>query len=190
MYYGIYKNIRNSAWQCLLDFGITGLPVDLTRITEQAGIPLIRNSLVGEIRMGEAAKSFCDGNSWVIVFDDTLPVRAARFAVAHEIGHYLLGHDESFERYAAKNVGKAVSPAEKQADTFAARLLCPSCVLWGLDVQNEDEVAGFCLVEPDVARARYRRLQTLRRRNLFLSDPTEKLLYERFEDYIREHKHP
>jgi len=189
MYYGIYKNVRNSAWQCLLDFGITSLPVDLTRIAEQARIPLIRNSRVGELRMGESAKSFCDGESWVIVFDDALPVRTARFSVAHELGHYLLGHDESFERYALQNEGKAVSPAEKHADAFAARLLCPSCVLWGLDVQNEDEIASLCLVERDVARARYCRLQTLRRRNLFLSDPTEKLLYERFEDYIREYKH-
>ena len=95
MYYSFYKNVRNSAWQCLLDFGIDRLPVDLVKITRGAGIRLIRNSRVDMLQVGERARSYSDGSTWVFVYDDSLPVEEARFAVAHELGHFLLGHEEA-----------------------------------------------------------------------------------------------
>ena len=74
MYYSFYKNVRNSAWQCLLDFGIDRLPVDLVKITRGAGIRLIRNSHVDMLQVGERARSYSDGSTWVFVYDDSLPV--------------------------------------------------------------------------------------------------------------------
>lgn len=32
----------------------------------------------------------------------------------------------------------------EEADMFAARLLCPSCVLWGLNLHTADEIARTC----------------------------------------------
>ena len=105
--------------------------------------------------------------------------------VAHELGHYLLGHNVSFTKYAANATASGRSPAERQADHFAARLLCPACVLWGLGVQTPEEIEALCLVEAKVARQRFRRMQTLYARNCFLQDPLEKQVYEQFLPYIQ-----
>lgn len=185
MYYGIYQNLRNSTWQCFLDFHIRSLPIDLLRISRAVDVPIIPNSRVGELLPHELGKTYCDGKHWVIIYDDTLPLKRARFVVAHELGHYLLGHNVSFTKYAANATASGRSPAERQADHFAARLLCPACVLWGLGVQTPEEIEALCLVEAKVARQRFRRMQTLYARNCFLQDPLEKQVYEQFLPYIQ-----
>lgn len=185
MYYGIYKNVRDSAWQCLLDFHIRSLPVDVLQITRQIGIPVIPNRIAQELRHGELGKTYGDGHSWVIIYDDTLSIPQARFVVAHELGHFLLGHNEAFAKYANTTKRSAGNPAEKQADQFAARLLCPSCVLWGLQLQTPEDVAASCLVDPQLAKSRFARLQLLRQRNRFLTCTLEQQVYEQFLPFIQ-----
>ena len=48
MLYGKYKNVRNSAWQALLDFNVTKLPVSVNSIAKQLGIKVIKNSDIHE----------------------------------------------------------------------------------------------------------------------------------------------
>lgn len=56
MLYGSYKNARNAAWQCLLDFNISELPVKPSTIAKQSGIKIIKNSSINELSKGKAAQ--------------------------------------------------------------------------------------------------------------------------------------
>ena len=53
MLYGKYKNIRNAAWQVLIDNGICTLPVQLSLITDNIGVKIIDNKYVNELKYGE-----------------------------------------------------------------------------------------------------------------------------------------
>lgn len=92
MLYGKYKNVRNSAWQALLDLNVTELPVSVNRIAKQLDIKIIKNSQIHKLGNNQRGFTAYDGQNWYIVFDDTESVPVCRFTVAHELGHILLGH--------------------------------------------------------------------------------------------------
>lgn len=52
-----------------------------------------------------------------------------RFTVAHELGHYVLGHQDAPRDYPDSFGSKNGSPIEQQANKFAAELLMPSHVV-------------------------------------------------------------
>lgn len=188
MYYGLYKNIRHSAWQCLIDFNIDRLPVDVLKIARAAGIRVIRNTSVNVLLPDENGKSFFDGSNWIIVYNDNNPTELSRFTVAHELGHIFLGHDLCLGHFPQAKEVSTKPKSEQQADMFALRLLCPACVLWGLDLHSADEIARYCRVESDISNTRARRMKELYKRGKFLTDPTEKQLYKNFEEYITKEK--
>lgn len=44
MDYGKYKNARNAAWQCILDYDIKTLPIEVTNIVRKSNdINLVKN---------------------------------------------------------------------------------------------------------------------------------------------------
>ena len=184
MYYGIYKGIREAAWICLRDAEIDRLPVDVLKIARIAGIRVVRNSLAHILRRDELAKSFYDGRNWLIVYDDSRSTVESRLMVAHELGHILLGHDLKHTLYADAKEFDKKPKSEQQADMFALRLLCPACVLWGLDLHTPEEIAKYCRVPLDTAKERSARMNILYERNKFLTSDIEKDVYSRFESYI------
>ena len=100
MLYGSYKNARNAAWQCLLDFDIRELPVKPSTIAKQLGIKIIKNSSINELSEGESGATYLINSKWYIVYNDTEPRQRSRFTVAHELGHILLGHIMCDKHYA------------------------------------------------------------------------------------------
>ena len=185
MYYAIYKNVRNSSWKCLVDFGLDRLPIDVLQITRSAGIRVIRNSLVHDLLPGENGKSYYDGERWTIIYDDLNPVEVSRFTIAHELGHIFLGHELQHAKYAGVQEIKEKPVSENHANAFAIRLLCPACILWGLKLHTKEEIAHYCKVEPELAAARSGRMRTLYKRNQFLSDPLEEELFDSFRPFIQ-----
>ena len=184
MYYGIYKNISQSAWKCLADFNITSLPVDVLKIARAAGIRVIKNSSVYDLMPNEHGKSYFNGYCWTIIYNDADPVEVCRFTIAHELGHFFLGHDLTYSRFNnVRNFGSKPKE-EEQADAFAARLLAPACVLNELDVCCADDIVKYCRVPVSVAKKRYARMKTLYKRNMFLTAPAEKNVYDNFSKYI------
>ncbi len=180
MYYGIYRLIRNSAWQCLFDFHVSSLPVDVLQITRTMGIRVIRNTLVDDLLPGENGKAYFDGQEWIIIYNDLNPTNVSRYTIAHELGHILLGHELAHIKYPQAKEFKIRAKSEQQADSFAIRLLCPACVLWGLDLHTSEEISARCRVPEEQASARAKRMKALYGRNKFLSDPLEKKVYEQF----------
>ena len=186
MLYGKYKNVRNSAWQALLDFNITELPVSVNIIAKQLGIKVIKNSDIHELQNGERGTTILKNEHWYIVFDDTESVPVCRFTIAHELGHILLGHilvsGTKYRTFAKRD------EEEQEADMFAARLLAPACVLHELQILTPEQIAKACNISMPAAKNRAERMQVLEARNKYYLHPLERRVREQFEDFIKEYK--
>lgn len=186
MLYGKYKNVRNSAWQALLDFNVTKVPVSVNSIAKQLGIKVIKNSDIHELQNGERGATILKNEHWYIVFDDTESVPVCRFTVAHELGHILLGHmlvgDIKYRTFAKRD------EEEQEADMFAARLLAPACVLHELHATTATEIAKICNISMQAAKNRAERMQVLEARNKYYLHPLEQQVRKQFEDFIKEYK--
>ena len=78
------------------------------------------------------------------------------------------------------------SPAEKQADKFAVRLLCPACVLMAIEACEASEIAKVCKVPLPIAEKRAERMKELLVRNKFFTNPLEKQVFDNFKSYIEQ----
>lgn len=187
MVYGIYKNVRNAAWQCLIDYKVSELPVKPSLIARAAGIKVIKNSIVHELSPHESGVSLFDGKQWYIIYDDENTKQRCRFTVAHELGHIFLGH-ELRKGYYARTFDRSRPAVEQEADAFAARLLAPACVLWALNVHTAADIAALCDISNAAAQIRAERMAILYSRNKFLTSPLERTVYKNFSGYIQKKK--
>ena len=187
LFYGAYANIRNASWQCLIDYGIKSLPIDIIDVAKKSNIKVIKDSDINILKKEERGASIlCNGN-WYIVYKDSNSYETKRFTIAHELGHIFLGHPIK-SGYFAKTVSKNKDSYEAQADSFATRFLSPACVLWGLGLHTAAEIADYCHIAKPEASVRAARMRELYKRNLFLTHPLEKSVYENFEDYIKNNR--
>lgn len=173
--YGLYKQSRNAAWQCLLDFHVDRLPVKVSQIARSAGILLIENSDVLRLAPHESGKSVCDGKRWAIIFDDEDTIQRQRFTLAHELGHIFLGH----------NLGDGYTQDEETAaNIFASRLLAPACV----DIHDAQEIKELCNISFTAAFIRAERMTVLYARNKFLLSDLERRVYHQFLPFIEKRR--
>jgi Zn-dependent peptidase ImmA (M78 family) len=163
------------------------LPVSLTKITKQANIRIIKNSLVNELKGNERGISLLIKNQWVIIYDDKEPIPVSRFTIAHELGHIFLGH--SFQKgYHSRNFDKKRPDIENEADMFAARLLAPACVLHELGITSAEKIAKVCNISITAAKNRSERIRILEQRNAWYRSPLERQVIKQFENYIKENR--
>lgn len=64
------------------------------------------------------------------------------FTIAHEIGHVLFHDSNSIVLARSSDEIKAFESPEWQANTFAAELLAPSCVLFGKSIEEIVKIYG------------------------------------------------
>ncbi len=179
MIYGIYKGARNAAWQCLIDFKIAALPVQVLTIARSAEIKIVKNSKVQTLKRDESGITVTvDGQPVVIYRDEEKPERC-RFTIAHELGHIFLGHTLKNENG---------EDEEKAANVFARDLLAPACVLYELKVWDAEAIARLCNISLQAASIRAERIQTLEQRGAWYLHPLERQVYRLFEDFIFTHK--
>lgn len=186
VFYGVYKNVRNAAWRCLIDFDINSLPTNVIKITDTAKIKVVKNSVVNMLAPNEIGASYISENKkkWHIVYNDTYSHQINRFTIAHELGHIFLGHELKQGKY-TMTFGKSQPKEEREANSFAYRLLSPACVIWALDLHQSEEIAELCDIENDRAKIRAARMKTLYERNKFLLSKLERKVYKNFEDFIK-----
>lgn len=199
MSYKEYQKSRNAAWQLLLDCHVVELPVDLNQILRQLEIGaypyqgnemLIRNLGLENLIAQTEGLSFFRGEKPVILYDRNLLPYRIRFTVAHELGHIILGHvgpGEATKRNQEPGSGDGL--LETAANQFAARLLAPACVLWGLDLHTASEISSQCHISYQAAMFRAKRMEELYRRNKFLTSPLEQKVYHEFLPFIEAHRH-
>lgn len=206
IFYGKYKSVRNAAWSVFIDFKIESLPVRVIPIAKQMGITVLSYLAGKEIIDFWGLGSLCKnsdgftvliGEGWYIFYDETLlPRTRIRFTLAHELGHFLLGHelktimsDGGSVSFTEENiVKKRKNPVESEADMFALRLLAPSCVLWSLNITEADDITALCGICLPEAKQRAKRMKVLYQRDKFLQDEKEKKVYEQFKPFIEMEK--
>lgn len=181
MNYGIYKNIRGAAWRCLIDCNIVSLPVSVSQIMRHYGIEMIYNSDTGILQSNESGRIIISDVPCVVIQDEH-SIQRQRFTAMHELGHYVLGHLGEQMELSRSDIRQ---PQEKEADMFAVRVLMPACVLWGLDLHSPTEIARICNVSMQAAERRAKRMEELYARNMFLSDPLERKVFEQFKDFLK-----
>lgn len=182
-YYGIYRVCRDAAWRCLWDFGIDCLPVRVMSAARQMGIHVVRNSESnGELRPDESGAAIYYNNKWHVVYDDRLPADEARFVLAHELGHILMGHDYKYAESRFDSSRKIKS--EREADMFAMRMLAPAFALHELQAFDAKTIAALCRIPADAAKSRALRMAELEVRGKYYTSKLEKQLRDRFEPYF------
>ena len=192
-YYEGYKKARDRAWQILIRYRVSALPVDVFRICEASGVNVITyesgRELITRFKLEKHTEN--DGFSakingrYIIFYDNCIqPPGRVRFTVAHEMGHIALRHIAGNATAWNRGENATNDPQEMQANVFAARLLAPACVLMELNIQNADELQAATGLSYTAAKIRLERLNALRERGKFYLSPLERQVYKNFENYI------
>lgn len=192
--YKNYQQTRNASWKILIDCGVDRLPVQVSDVCKCLGVrmlfytdagALLRNKVLERIAEQTDGLSLYIKDTPVILCNDKLPIARMRFTVAHELGHIILRHILPGQ---ATTRNREPSPDDDQEETaanqFAARLLAPACVLWGVGARSPDEIAALCGISHQAATYRAIRMAELYRRNKFLSHPMERAVFAQFQPII------
>ena len=181
-----YYNVRNAAWQFLIDNKVEFLPLDMFDLLSRCGCmsidfttakPLFQH-IIGSEYFDGSVDCFVifDGEKKVVVYNETLPQSRLNYSLAHEIGHVVLKHNESRAfRYDA------------EADMFASRILMPAAVLKACRVSSAEEISALCDVSLAAAERRWERLKLLNDRGKFLTSEAEQKVLAQFADFIRDY---
>lgn len=189
MTYGIYKNIRDAGWLCLIDNHIRVLPVPVISIANKYNIYVLKHSQTERsyLEPNDSGTTIFVRDKIIIIYRDSESIQRCRFTIAHELGHILLGHELINDRYFRKfDISKP--KIETEADMFVSRLLAPACVLWGMNLHTADEIAKACNITKKAAQVRADRMATLYKRNKFLTSPLERKVFKNFSDFICNYK--
>lgn len=195
MDYSKYKKSRNLSWQILLNHNITSLPVQVSIICQNLGIPIVSYSDGAEIIKRFDLQDECTNDGFTfentIFFNDNCTVGRQRFTAAHELGHILLHDGKGI--YNREPNSKDI-PIEQEANVFASRLLAPACVLWGLHITTAEEISNICDISITAAQFRLQRLMQLYQRereyidkygkSCFLMSSLEQQVFNNFKKYI------
>ena len=150
---------------------------------------IIKNSVHDWLKPSQSGISFqAEDGTWVVVYDDSDSIGRKRFTIAHELGHILLGHPLREGERHTRVFNKDRPEVEKEADMFAARILSPACVLWALDLHTPEEIAERCQISYTAAQARADRMALLYSRQMFLTSPIERQVFQAFKPWIERQK--
>ncbi len=195
MNYETYQTSRNAAWEILLACGVDRLPVDLNAVTRHLGVRVFAYSRCREllektgleaVARHASGLTFYSGDQPVILYNDGETPQRIRFTIGHELGHLVLDHIRPGDHTTQNREPQpGDSPMEQAANRFAADLLAPACVLWGLGLHSPEEIAEICKISIQAARFRAERMEILYRRDKFLLHPLERAVYRQFEPYIK-----
>lgn len=131
------KQIDGMAVDLLLETGLyNSAPIDVKAVARKLGIALLPYAFGDEI----AGVLMYDGQKTTIGYSETNYSTRQRFTIAHELGHYTLGHQregmfvDSADKYysilyrdAKSSTGEYLQ--EREANAFAAALLMPADLL-------------------------------------------------------------
>ncbi len=199
MDYSNYKKSRDLSWIMLIENNITELPVRVSKICKNLGITVISYEKGKQIIKEGGLEEMCSQNDGItfmgaIFYNQECSVARQRFTIAHELGHIFMHVKSDYNREPVSND----LYIENEANVFAARILSPACVLWGIGVTNEEQICKICNISPLAARFRMQRLNVLyerekrfikeKGRSCFLLSPLEKRVYTQFSDYIKANK--
>ena len=128
-----YSHATKIAQKVLKESQVSVLPIDLNKILMHLGINLLPHSFPEKV----SAILLKENNMFVVGVNSSHHPHRQRFSIAHEIGHYMLGHyrdnfvdneDISEGRYDPFDT-EHNKVQEQEANYFAGELLMPSDML-------------------------------------------------------------
>jgi len=181
----------------LLDQGVSALPINPDAAARQSGWEVLcYASFAARIRKDVAHLKAAYANdgfvfwsektqSYVLCYDDSVPMNEIRWTLTHEIGHIVLSHvSPSCPILARNGIGNVFY--EMEADNFALRVLCPACILQECGVDTLDGIAQMCGIPCSRARSALTYVQR------FVTDRQTAPLISRlkcqFSDFIKDNK--
>lgn len=188
MKYGMYKNARNAAWQCLIDFKIKALPVNVSELAAKSGIKIIKDSRVNLLKENQSGMTVEQEGKFYIIYKDTEAPERCRFTIAHELGHIFLGHLLTAVPACAYRTFTVQNDFESSANVFARDLLAPACVLHELGATSAEDIARICAISIESAQIRAARLRLLEERDAWYLNPLERKVRIQFKSFIRDKK--
>jgi len=142
-----YEQIQKAVARVLKQHSDLIFPIDLNQIIEKIpGLSIVYYSQVIE-PFGSCVKEVSsDGfgvamsdERYTIYVNDQRNTQRIRFTIAHEIGHFILGHDSKL-----KSGRISQERADAEADFFAAKLLVPNWAIECLKIKdNCSIIAAF-----------------------------------------------
>lgn len=152
-----YRKASIIASKVLLEFNIQEFPFNFSKVIKR--IPdlkkvkystLARNKgiTISEVcnRYGsEEGALIFDGASYRIVYNDTQSTERQRFTLAHELGHYYLGHLKKDETIIQRNnLSETHSKiAEYEANRFARDILAPPYLVKHIPIREPDIISSY-----------------------------------------------
>jgi Zn-dependent peptidase ImmA (M78 family) len=135
----------HAANELLEKAGVTEPPVDVAALAKLCGVTV----LDGEFPDSLSGLVFAYNDSAVIGVNSTHHPNRQRFSLAHELGHYLLGHHQQNRGYEDRfhiDSSDGTPPgfdwrAERTANEFAAELLMPRRLISQEFKRNQDPIA-------------------------------------------------
>lgn len=202
--YRQYQDARDAAWRTLLRFSVRALPADVFRIAKELGIAVHAHPLPADdpalpllrrLPGPSVCRALLLGRAWHVYFLAPLDESRRRFALAHELGHIILGHEKIALRpgvrifKSSESAGDLIEDpldiSDYAADIFAIRLLAPACVLHEMHIDQPGRIAALCGMPPKAAALRGERMELLNARNAFFSHPLERQVRDQFLPFIR-----
>lgn len=138
-----YRFATQMALETFTYFNVLSFPLDIKTLIKSEGIKLKKYSTIAKkvgISVEEVCKEYqtdlayifrADSGKYSIAYNDTKADYLIRFSLAHELGHYALGHLEDFNetvlRYRGNNLTETkYGVLEKEANCFARNLISPA----------------------------------------------------------------
>lgn len=152
-----YKKATNKAYEILLNYNLIDLPIDLHQIVKLLP-PSIHVKTYSDLMarfyldydellvMLPSEKGFfaCDleNGNFLIYYNDFRDITTIRFTIAHELGHFFLGHIEDN------------SSTDKEANCFARNLLSPCPVIDFAQLKTPESISLCCGISEAAADVR------------------------------------
>ncbi len=181
-----YYYISHLSRDFIIKNKLSSLPINLEIILKHNDWNLVKYSKLKQLGIGEyellmdKSLGFVEltpNNQYIIFYNDSLPKNIQRYTIAHEIGHIILNHFSA-----------PIENREQEANMFATRLLMPMCVIHECKVSSAKELSKLCEVSEISANYRYNRLELVKKRNKFYTDPNEEKVKVQFESFINFYK--
>lgn len=134
-----YKTATNAAYELLARCPFFSLSTNVFYIIEKM-LPDCKLLTYGQVRFlyGYSMEALIEGSDYgfsivhgrkrIIFYNENAPLGCIRFTLAHEIGHYILGHVDENNIF-----------CEREANCFARNLLCPVQVVDEFQLTTVDE---------------------------------------------------
>lgn len=152
-----YKKASIVASQVLLKYKINDFPFNFTNLIKQIpNLKKLKYSTIAKIE-GISLEDVCkyygsyegallfDGLTYRIVYNDTQSKERQRFTLAHELGHYFLGHLDENETIIRRNdlSEEFKKIAEFEANRFARDLLAPPYLVKHIPIPEPDIISSY-----------------------------------------------